>query len=127
MLSRTNARSAGRSAGTRMWSARIRSTGWSSPPPSTRMLRTLPGDAGGIAASTVGGMEQPLSLFPSGTERDVDGMLLLGGCRADELALEHDTPALIVDEPALRVRAREYRAELSARWPRSRVVFASKA
>ena len=34
---------------------------------------------------------------------------------------------LVVAETALRARAREYRDELAARWPRSRVVFASKA
>jgi diaminopimelate decarboxylase len=68
-----------------------------------------------------------LDLFAPGTTRAADGMLLLGGCRADELAAQHDTPALIVAEAALRSRAREYRDELAARWPRSRVVFASKA
>ena len=36
-------------------------------------------------------------------------------------------PVLVVAEEALRARAREYAAELAARWPRSRVVFASKA
>jgi diaminopimelate decarboxylase len=54
-------------------------------------------------------------------------MLLIGGCRADEIAAEFGTPALIVSETALRERAREYLRELSTRWPRSRVVFASKA
>ena len=54
-------------------------------------------------------------------------MLAVGGCRADALASEFGTPALIVDEGALRARAREYREALRARWPRSRVVFASKA
>ena len=34
---------------------------------------------------------------------------------------------LVVAEDALRARAREYVDELAARWPRSRVVFASKA
>jgi diaminopimelate decarboxylase len=68
-----------------------------------------------------------LSLFPPGSARDADGMLTLGGVRADALAQEFGTPALVVDEPALRARAREYRTELAARWPRSRVVFASKA
>ena len=34
---------------------------------------------------------------------------------------------LVVSEPALRARAREYADGLAARWPRSRVVFASKA
>src|SRR5919112_3103836 len=68
-----------------------------------------------------------LSLFPPSSAVDADGMLLLGGCRAAALAEEFGTPVLVVDEPALRARAREYRTELAARWPRSRVVFASKA
>ena len=68
-----------------------------------------------------------MSLFPPGSALDGDGMLTLGGCRADELALEFGTPVLAVAERALRDRAREYRSELAARWPRSRVVFASKA
>jgi diaminopimelate decarboxylase len=72
-------------------------------------------------------VEDALALFPPGTTRAADGMLLLGGCRADDLAATHDTPALVVDEAALRGRAREYRTELMARWPRTRVVFASKA
>src|SRR5829696_2656507 len=54
-------------------------------------------------------------------------MLLIGGCRADALADEFGTPVLVVSERALRARAREYADELAARWPRSRVVFASKA
>jgi diaminopimelate decarboxylase len=73
------------------------------------------------------GVEDALSLFAPGTARSEDGTLLLGGCRADDHADEHGTPALVVDESQLRARAREYRDELSARWPRSRVVFASKA
>jgi diaminopimelate decarboxylase len=68
-----------------------------------------------------------LSLFPPGSDVDADGMLRIGGCRADALAAEFGTPAFAVAEDALRARAREYVAELSARWPRSRVVFASKA
>ena len=68
-----------------------------------------------------------MSLFPPGSALDADGMLTVGGCRADDLAREFGTPALIVAEPALRERAREYARELAARRPRSRVVFASKA
>jgi diaminopimelate decarboxylase len=68
-----------------------------------------------------------LELFPPGSTVDGDGMLRLGGVRADALAAEFGTPVLVVDEDALRARAREYRTELAARWPRSRVVFASKA
>jgi diaminopimelate decarboxylase len=68
-----------------------------------------------------------MSLFPPGSALDADGMLTVAGCRADELAGEFGTPALVVAELALRDRAREYAGELAARWPRSRVVFASKA
>ncbi len=68
-----------------------------------------------------------LSLFPAGSSLADDGTLLVGGCRADDLAEEFGTPVLVVAEEALRARAREYAAELSVRWPHSRVVFASKA
>lgn len=68
-----------------------------------------------------------LSLHPAGSALDADGMLVIGGCRADELAAEFGTPVLVVAEPALRARAREYVDGLAARRPRSRVVFASKA
>ncbi len=72
-------------------------------------------------------MDALLKLFPAGSALGADGTLLVGGCRAGDLAAEFGTPALIVSEPALRARAREYVTELRARWPRSRVVFASKA
>jgi diaminopimelate decarboxylase len=68
-----------------------------------------------------------LGLFPPGTRTDADGMLTVGGCRMDDLATEFGTPVLVVAEDALRERARQYREELSARWPRSDVFFASKA
>jgi diaminopimelate decarboxylase len=68
-----------------------------------------------------------LSLFPPGSTLADDGTLSVGGCRADDLAGEFGTPVLVVAEQALRARAREYAGELAARWPSSRVVFASKA
>jgi diaminopimelate decarboxylase len=68
-----------------------------------------------------------IGLFPPGTSRDGDGMLRVGGCRIDELAAEYGTPALVVDEVAVRQRARDYRQRLAARWPCSQVAFASKA
>ncbi|HYI20471.1 MAG TPA: diaminopimelate decarboxylase [Solirubrobacteraceae bacterium] len=75
----------------------------------------------------VGSVDALLSLFPPGSALDDDGMLSIEGCRADALASEFQTPLLVVSEPALRARAREYADGLAARWPRSRVVFASKA
>ena len=68
-----------------------------------------------------------LELFPPGSAVEQDGMLAIGGCRADVLAAEYGTPVLVVAESALRARADEYRTELTSRWPNSRVVFASKA
>ena len=73
------------------------------------------------------GVDALLSLFPPGSARDPDGMLTIGGCRADALAAEFDTPVLVVSERAVRERAREYADGLAARRPNSRVVFASKA
>ncbi|MFP5346980.1 MAG: diaminopimelate decarboxylase [Actinomycetes bacterium] len=73
------------------------------------------------------GAEDLLSLFPTGSDVDADGMLRVAGCRAVDLAAEYGTPVLVVAERALRERAREYRTELASRWPSSRVVFASKA
>lgn len=71
-------------------------------------------------------MTDALPLFPAGSDVD-DGVLRITGCRVDDLARRFGTPALIVSEPALRARAREYRTELTRRWPNGRVVFASKA
>jgi diaminopimelate decarboxylase len=72
-------------------------------------------------------VDELLSLFPPGSDVAGDGMLRLGACRADDLARDFGTPALVVAEQALRERARQYRDGLAARRPRSRVVFASKA
>ncbi len=72
-------------------------------------------------------MDELLSLFPPGAAADADGMLTIAGVRADALAGEFETPVLVVDEAALRARARAYAEGLIARWPRSRVVFAAKA
>lgn len=68
-----------------------------------------------------------LDLFPPGTRTDDDGTLMVGGCRLDELATEFGTPVMVVDEGALRARAREYLHEFRSRRPRSDVAFASKA
>src|SRR4029450_8404620 len=68
-----------------------------------------------------------LSLFPPGSTVDADGCLRIEGYRATDLAAQFQTPVLVVSEPAVRARAREYVTEFSARWLNSRVVFASKA
>lgn len=68
-----------------------------------------------------------LDLFPDSATVDADGTLVVAGCRVDDLAREFGTPAIVVDEGALRARAREYRTALTSRRPNARVVFASKA
>jgi diaminopimelate decarboxylase len=70
---------------------------------------------------------QILSLFPSGTSLNENNELLIGGCSATELVSAYGTPALIVDESALRERARRYQDGLRSRWPNSEVVWASKS
>jgi diaminopimelate decarboxylase len=67
-----------------------------------------------------------LSLLPPSAA--VDGAdLRIGGCLMAELAAEFGTPAFVIDEQALRDRARGYKEGLAARHPRSRVCFAMKA
>ncbi|MEY9942289.1 diaminopimelate decarboxylase [Streptacidiphilus sp. MAP5-3] len=68
-----------------------------------------------------------VGLFPPGTTLDGSGALVLGGVPASELAATYGTPALVVDEAAIRARARRYADGLAARWPNSRATFASKA
>lgn len=53
-----------------------------------------------------------VGLFPHGSHLDEDGALVVGGCRVDDLAARFGTPAVVVDEKALRSRARS----TSGRW-----------
>lgn len=68
-----------------------------------------------------------LGLFPEGSGLSVDGEIMIAGLRASELAERFGTPAYVIDEQSLIGQATHLREELSARWPNSRVVFASKA
>ena len=70
---------------------------------------------------------QILSLFPAGTSLNEKKELLIGGCSTSELAATFGTPALIIDEAALRNRARRYQDGLRSRWPNSEVIWASKS
>jgi diaminopimelate decarboxylase len=70
---------------------------------------------------------QILSLFPSGTSLNENSELLIGGCSASELVSTFGTPAVIIDESALRERARRYQDGLRSRWPNSEVIWASKS
>jgi diaminopimelate decarboxylase len=63
-----------------------------------------------------------LELFPD-TALVEDGMLSIGGSRADELAREHGTPLVVYCEATLRARARAYRRAA----PEALVVYGTKA
>ena len=67
-----------------------------------------------------------LSLFPPSAVIDGDD-LRIGGVSLRDLAREFGTPAYVIDEGALRARARAYVAAFTSRHPRSRVCFAVKA
>jgi diaminopimelate decarboxylase len=67
-----------------------------------------------------------LTLFPPSATVDGED-LLIGGCPLGEVARQFGTPAFVLDEQALRSRAREYSAALAGRHPRSQVCFAAKA
>ncbi len=67
-----------------------------------------------------------VTLFPP-SAAVVGKRLHVGGRALGDLADQFGTPVLIVDEAALRARARRYAAGLAARWPNARVVWASKS
>ena len=71
--------------------------------------------------------EEIVALLPPGAHLDSDGSLVVAGCRVADVARMFGTPALLVDETALRDQARRFRDGLASRWPDSRVLFASKA
>ncbi|MDQ7842894.1 MAG: diaminopimelate decarboxylase [Armatimonadota bacterium] len=64
---------------------------------------------------------------PHGFPVNAAGHLTVGGVDALELAGEYGTPLHVLDEDRLRANCREYRDLLRQAYPRSRVVFASKA
>ena len=68
-----------------------------------------------------------LGLFPPGSRVDAGGELVVGGCRLADLAAEWGTPLYVIDEAGVRDNVRRFRRALGAAWPRSRMVFASKA
>src|SRR5262245_29703371 len=63
-----------------------------------------------------------------GTQRiNAAGRLEIGGCDTVELAKEFGTPLYVMDEAAIRANCRAYRAAFEARYPKTRLYYASKA
>ncbi len=67
-----------------------------------------------------------LSLLPPSAAVEGED-LRVGGCLLSEIAERFGTPAYVLDEQALRDKAREYLSALTGRHPRGRVYFAVKA
>ncbi len=67
-----------------------------------------------------------LSLLPPSAVIDGED-LRIGGCLLRELAAEFGTPAYVIDEQALRSRAREYLRAFASRHAKSGICFAAKA
>ncbi len=68
-----------------------------------------------------------LSLYPTTTTVSPDGLLTVGGVSLTSLADTFGTPVQVVDEVALRTRAREFADGLARRRSNSNVAFASKS
>lgn len=67
-----------------------------------------------------------LSLFPPTTT--IDGAdLKVGGCSLTAISRDFGTPVFVIDETALRSRAREYIQEFKRQHSRSRICFAVKS
>ncbi len=68
-----------------------------------------------------------LSLYPDGTSISAEGALVIGGIPVSELAASFGTPAYLIDEGALRARARDYLTAFRSRHADCEVLFASKS
>ena len=69
----------------------------------------------------------PQSVFPDTAEVDGQGQLVLGGCRATDLADEYGTPVYVLDEATLRGRCRSFIGEFRKLYPDTNVSYACKA
>jgi diaminopimelate decarboxylase len=73
------------------------------------------------------GSAERFRAFPTGTRINARGRLEIGGCDLIELAREFGTPAYVVSEDDLRMRARSFLRELRRRHENCDVLFGSKA
>lgn len=71
------------------------------------------------------------TVWPAGADRDADGVLRVGGIPATQLARDFGTPLYVLDEDAVRARAREvlaaFRDAAARHGARARVYYAGKA
>ncbi len=72
-------------------------------------------------------LPNPHSLFPLTARINALDHLEIGGCDVVALAQEYGTPLYVYDDEHLRVRAREIRDAVQARWNNTLVLYATKA
>ena len=72
-------------------------------------------------------LDELWSILPEESAVDAEGVLHLGGVSVTELAEQYGTPLYVYDEAGLRRQIRRFIDGLSARWPESEVLFASKS
>jgi len=68
-----------------------------------------------------------IAFLPRSAELDLDGRVLVGGCRLEDVAERFGTPSFVVDELDLRETARDFQEAFLSWHAPSRVCFASKA
>ena len=66
-------------------------------------------------------------VWPTGTERNGRGELVIGGVSVVDIVQKHGTPLYIYDEATLRGAMRRWKTAMESRLPGSRVVYAGKA
>ncbi|MAW64523.1 MAG: diaminopimelate decarboxylase [Acidobacteria bacterium] len=69
----------------------------------------------------------PQNVFPDTAEVDSQGQLVLGGCKAADLADEYGTPVYVLDETTLRARCRSFIDEFRKLYSATNVSYACKA
>ena len=74
-----------------------------------------------------GAFERLSHVLPEESSVDAGGQLTIGGIPVVELARRYGTPLHVIDEAGLRRQMRRYVSGLTARWPNSEVLFASKS
>src|ERR1700749_999697 len=77
--------------------------------------------------SMSGGFERLSHVLPEESSVDAGGQLTIGGIPVVELARRYGTPLHVIGEAGLRRPMRRYVSGLTARWPNSEVLFASKS
>jgi len=69
----------------------------------------------------------PQNVFPDSAEINSQGELVIGGCKASDLADEYGTPVYVLDEATLRARCRSFIDEFRKLHPATNVSYACKA